>query len=179
MLISIKFFTKYLWLNMIHIIVKNILLIIFIRYFIIMLRFINSPLLGALFLILISILIRLLIRHLIRKWIRFLVILLFLGGIIVLFVYISTLISRIKRFLNNSYNNLLRGCVLRVLRFIYLTIFHYNILYDCNDIFLSIIYFKSNFCLIRICVIYLLLVLVMRIKISQKFKGRIKSKMQI
>ena len=120
----------------------------------------------------------LLISHFIRKWIRFLVILLFLGGIIVLFVYISTLISRIKRFLRNSFNNLILTFFLRLLSFIFFTVSHQSILYDCNEIYLSILYFKSNFSFIRICVVYLLLVLIIRIKISQKFKGRIKSKIQ-
>ena len=120
----------------------------------------------------------LLISHFIRKWIRFLVILLFLGGIIVLFVYISTLISRIKRFLRNSFNNLILTFFLRLLSFIFFTASHQSILYDCNEIYLSILYFKSNFSFIRICVVYLLLVLIIRIKISQKFKGRIKSKIQ-
>lgn len=71
------------------------------------------------------------------------------------------------------------GFVLRIIRFIYLIISHQSILYDYNEIFLSSLYFKSNFSIIGTCVIYLLIVLIVRIKISQKFKGGIKSKIQI
>merc|ERR1719153_1163476 len=98
----------------------------------VILRFINSPLLGALFLIIISMLISLFIRHLIR----------------------------------NSYSNLILACFSGAIRFIYLTVSQQNILYDCKEILLSILYLKSNFSFIRICAVYLLLVLIIRIKIS-------------
>ena len=75
----------------------------FIRYLLFFLIFIKTPLLASLVLILISILVRIYISIQSSKWMSFLVILLFLGGIIVLFVYICTLISRIKIIVIDSY----------------------------------------------------------------------------
>jgi len=57
-----------------------------------------------LLLILVCIFICLFISTLSRKWISFLIILLFLGGIMVLFVYICTLISRMKTSIQNLGN---------------------------------------------------------------------------
>merc|ERR1712239_36869 len=95
--------------------------------------------------------------------------------LIIISILMSLLISH---FIRNSFNNLILTFFLRLLSFIFFTVSHQSILYDCNEIYLSILYFKSNFSFIRICVVYLLLVLIIRIKISQKFKGRIKSKIQ-
>ena len=47
---------------------------------------------------------------------------------------------------------------------------------EIKNILLSVIYRNLNFMLIILAIIYLLLVLVTRIKISQKFKGGLKSK---
>ena len=50
-------------------------------------------------------------------------------------------------------------------------------MFKIKNIIISIIYRISNFNLILICIIYLLIILVIRIKISQKFKGGLKSKL--
>jgi len=102
--------------------------------------------------------------------------LLFLGGIIVLFVYICTLISSLKNYIKNSHN-WVRGRFLlifglRNLRYFY----NWDYRVELKNISLSIIYRNSNFILIILAIVYLLLVLVTRIKISQKFKGGLKSK---
>ena len=131
---------------------------------------------GRILLIFISILISLLISSLTRKWIRYLIILLFLGGIIVLFVYICSLITTIKNFLKNSYNFGLvaTSILLGSFSFFYCQSWELNLY--MKSMFISTLYIKSNFILIFLCVIYLLLVLLIRIKISQKFKGGLKSK---
>ena len=101
---------------------------------------------------------------------------LFLGGIIVLFVYICTLISRLKNYIKNSYNWVIVSVFLVfVLRnFIYFSNWEYSL--EIKSVSLSIIYRNSNFIIIILSIIYLLIVLVTRIKISQKFKGGLKSK---
>ena len=119
---------------------------------------------------------RIYISFITRKWIRFLVILLFLGGIIVLFVYVCTLISSLKIFLKNKYTfSFFIFIFFRfVIYFIYAQYWDFSL--DLKILSISIIYIKSNFIIIRLCIIYLLFVLIIRIKLSQKFKGGIKSK---
>ena len=127
-------------------------------------------------LIFISILIRLYVSLLRRKWIRYLIVLLFLGGIIVLFVYVCTLISSLKNSVKTSYNWVIARAGLT---FLFRNLFYFNnweFNTEIKNILLSIIYRNSNFLLIILAVVYLLLVLVTRIKISQKFKGGLKSK---
>ena len=100
----------------------------------------------------------------------------FLGGIIVLFVYVCTLISSLKNSVKTSYNWAMFSAGLT---FLFRSLFYFNnweFNTEIKNILLSIIYRNSNFLLIILAVIYLLLVLVTRIKISQKFKGGLKSK---
>ena len=106
----------------------------------------------------------------------FLVILLFLGGIIVLFVYICTLISRIKIIVIDSYKyfifivGLIGG-----FRLIFLNQKSYFVL-DLKNVVLSAMYQKSRLLLLVVCIIYLLMVLFVCVKIVQKHKGGLKSK---
>lgn len=99
-----------------------------------------------------------------------------MGGIIVLFVYVCTLISRLKILVQNKYTfSFLALILFRIITvFIYSQYWDYNT--DLKTLSISIIYIKSNFTIIRLCIIYLLFVLVISIKLSQKFKGGIKSK---
>ena len=64
--------------------------------------FVNTPLLARVILIFITLLIRVFLSLVSSKWVSFLLILLFLGGIIVLFVYICTLITKIKVIVRNK-----------------------------------------------------------------------------
>jgi len=106
---------------------------------------------------------------------RYLIILLFLGGIIVLFIYICTLITNLKRFVKNQFSIIF--LLIPSLLFRGLVFFQYRDLrFDFKQIIVSVLYLKSNFLLITLCIRYLLLVLIIRIKISQKFKGGLKSK---
>lgn len=123
-----------------------------------------------------SVMVRLYISILARKWMRFLVILIFLGGIIVLFVYICTLISTIKMFVDNNPYSLIIIFGVVALRAVFVNAQYWDLRFDVKSSLLSVLYIKSNFLLIRICVLYLLLVLIIRIKLSQKFKGGLKSK---
>ena len=58
--------------------------------------------------------------------------------------------------------------------FIYFSNWDFSL--ELKSVSLSIIYRNSNFTIIILSIIYLLIVLVTRIKISQKFKGGLKSK---
>lgn len=58
--------------------------------------------------------------------------------------------------------------------FIYFSNWDFSL--ELKSVSLSIIYRNSNFIIIILSIIYLLIVLVTRIKISQKFKGGLKSK---
>ena len=137
---------------------------------------VKRPLLGSILLILISILIRLIISTLTSKWISYLIILLFLGGMIVLFVYICSLITGIKTFLKRSYNTPLFSTLVLVRIFSFFYCQYWDLRLRGKYIFISRIYLKSNFILMLLCIVYLLLVLLIRIKLSQKFKGGLKSK---
>ena len=145
-----------------------------IRYSIIFIVNIKRPLLGSLMLIFISVLIRLYVAILRRKWITYLIVLLFLGGIIVLFVYVCTLISRMKTSIKLSYRWPMLIVIFIIRNLFYLNSWDFRI--KIKSMLLSVIYRNINFILILLAVVYLLLVLITRIKISQKFKGGLKSK---
>ena len=145
-------------------------------YLITFIGLVRSPLLGRIVLILISVVMGLFLSLLVRKWISYLIILIFLGGIIILFTYVCTLISNLKSFVKNYYDYIL----IRIrLSFIFGSIIYaqyWDLRFEIKQSIISVLYVKSNFLLISICVIYLLLVLIISIKLSQKFKGRIKAK---
>lgn len=135
-----------------------------------------SPLIGRIVLIFIAIIIRLFISLLTSKWIRYLIILIFLGGIIILFIYICTLISNVKSFVTNFYDYTftLIGLFFIINRIVYYQ--YWDLRAELRYISISLIYLKSNIILISICVFYLLLVLEIRVNLSQKHKGSLKAK---
>lgn len=156
--------------------ISYILLIIFIRYFIVFIRLIQRPLLASIMLIGISMIIRILISSLTGKWIRYLIILLFLGGIMVLFVYICTLISNVKRFIK-SYSQIIFYFFIPALGLrLFLFFQPRSINFELKQLIISGLYVKSRFLLIILCISYLLIVLTISVKLSQKFKGGLKSK---
>ena len=111
-----------------------------------------------------------------RKWISYLIILLFLGGIIVLFVYICTLISNFKNSTKGSPYWLILGIFSAILLRTLLFFLIWDFKLDRKVLLLSTIYSNSRFLLIIIIIIYLILVLIISIKICQKSKGGLKSK---
>merc|ERR1712133_325846 len=122
--------------------------------------FINTPLLARIMLIFITLIIRLLLSTISSKWISFILMLLFLGGIIVLFVYICTLITKMKVLLNNS---------IKIFKKV-----EFSIIF--SKVFFSLMYQKSMCILLSYSIIYLLLILYICVKIVQKHKGGLKSK---
>lgn len=126
---------------------------------------------GALRLILVSWFIAVYISTLRRKWIFYLIILLFLGGIIVLFVCICTLISNFKNYIKHSPYWLILGIFsARVFRAIlFLIIWEFK--FDRKSLLLSIMYTSSRFLLIIVIIIYLIFVILISAKIRQNLKG--------
>ena len=154
-----------------------ILLIFLIRIVISLFFSIKSPLLTSLTLILVSSLMGVYAAILSRKWIIYLIVLLFLGGIIVLFVYITTLITRFKSMVKfpSSVSFLIIFFLWVVIIINFLVTWRYQIQLKISC--LSIIYIQSNVVLVGFLAVYLLFCLIIVIKISQKFKGTLKSKL--
>lgn len=154
-----------------------ILLIFLIRIVISLFFSIKSPLLTSLTLILVSSLMGVYAAILSRKWITYLIVLLFLGGIIVLFVYITTLITRFKSMVKfpSSVSFLIIFFLWVVIIINFLVTWRYQIQLKISC--LSIIYIQSNVVLVGFLAVYLLFCLIIVIKISQKFKGTLKSKL--
>ena len=141
-----------------------------------LLLFTKTPLLACLILVFLTLIIRIFISFISSKWMSYLVLLLFLGGMIVLFVYICTLISKIKVLIKTLYKKYFyRACI-----FILFFFFNFFKKPDFIQIFsqfrISFIYQKSRLVLLLFVTIYLLLILIISIKIIQKHKGGLKSK---
>ena len=111
-----------------------------------------------------------------RKWISYLIVLLFLGGIIVLFVYVCTLISNFKNSIKGSPNWFILSIFFSITFRSYLFFIIWDFKFDLKNLLLSTIYLNSRFLLMIIIIIYLIFVLVISIKICQKSKGGLKSK---
>lgn len=154
----------------------KILLVTVIRYTFMILLFTKTPLLACLILVFLTLIIRIFISFISSKWISYLVILLFLGGIIVLFVYICTLISKIKVLIKTSYKKYFYGGFILIL-FFFLNFFKKSDFVGAfNQLRISFIYQKSRIVLLVFATVYLLVMLIISIKIIQKHKGGLKSK---
>ena len=131
---------------------------------------------GALRLILISCFMAIYISTLRRKWISYLIVLLFLGGIMVLFVYICTLISNFKNSVKGSPYWLILGVLMAIVLRTLLSFLIWDFKFDSKSLLLSTIYSNSRFLLMLVIIIYLIFVLLISIKMCQKSKGGLKSK---
>ena len=120
------------------------------------------PLMLCLGLISLTLAVRPLIGLIIRKWIAYTIILIFLGGIIVLFIYVSTLASNEKLvfFYGNS----------PYFAFLMLGLFFLP-LNDTNVLLISHLYLNFSVSLLFFLTLYLLFTLISVIFLSQGFKG--------
>ena len=138
--------------------------------------FVNTPLLARVILIFITLLIRVFLSLVSSKWVSFLLMLLFLGGIIVLFVYICTLITKIKVIVRNKrkiyFVLLLLSIQGALIRFFKKT--EFGSLF--SGVEFSLMYQKSLSILIVYRIMYLLAILYVSVKLIQKHKGGLKSK---
>ena len=141
-----------------------------------LLLFTKTPLLACLILVFLTLIIRIFISFISSKWMSYLVLLLFLGGMIVLFVYICTLISKIKVLIKTLYKKYFYRACIFILSFFFNFFKKPDFIQIFSQFRISFIYQKSRLVLLLFVTIYLLLILIISIKIIQKHKGGLKSK---
>jgi len=136
--------------------------------------FVNTPLLARIILIFITLLMRVLLSLVSSKWVSFLLMLLFLGGIIVLFVYICTLITKIKVIVRNKR----KIYFVLLLLFIQVALIRFFKKTEFGSLFsgveFSLMYQKSLSILMVYRIMYLLAILYVSVKLIQKHKGGVK-----
>lgn len=126
-----------------------------------------NPTFLIIWLIILRILIRRIFLLILNSWIRYAVILLFTGGIIVLFSYILSLIMSSKiRFFSST----------KIILIFWLVFIIYNNLeINYNSLFITNLFFKSRNFLLIILALYLLLVLLRIVNMARSNSGPIKS----
>lgn len=126
-----------------------------------------NPTFLIIWLIILRILIRRIFLLILNSWIRYAVILLFTGGIIVLFSYILSLIMSSKiRFFSST----------KIILIFWLVLIIYNNLeINYNSLFITNLFFKSRNFLLIILALYLLLVLLRIVNMARSNSGPIKS----
>jgi len=111
------------------------------------------------------------------RWFSFILFLIFLGGVIVLFIYIASLASN-EKFIA-EYKNWIALFIATSL-FIVLFVFTQNNQTTTSHFYhesegLINIYIKSTSAITRITILYLLLILVVVVKITSKFEGPLRN----
>jgi len=94
----------------------------------------------------------------------------------VLFVYICTLISNFKNSVKGSPYWLILGVLTAIALRTLLSFLIWDFKFDSKSLLLSTIYSNSRFLLMLVIIIYLIFVLLISIKMCQKSKGGLKSK---
>jgi len=108
------------------------------------------------------------------KYVAFLVVLLFLGGIIVVFVYISALFTGRPHVRSTGY----RGLAI-ITQITVRSIFFSNAVYWTNDLnrfSLPLLYSSFHLRVVILCLSYLLVCLIIRVKVSRKHSGALKGR---
>lgn len=112
------------------------------------------------------------------RWFSFILFLIFLGGLIVLFVYVVSLASN-EKFEINIEEIIF---IFSILFFIFLIIFSsrfFNKIFDTLNFNLTdqtlIIFSKEAIILIRLIITYLLFTLIVAVKISSKYEGPLRN----
>lgn len=139
-------------------IVSIVLLLIVFMFF---LNF--NPLILRILILLASLFIYFGLRQILSSWIGIALILIFLGGIIIIFLYITRLTSREKFLVKKNY----------LFIFFFFFNFQYLRLNEKNFFFenLKELYFLEKFLVILLIIRYLLISLILLVKISENFKG--------
>ena len=123
-------------------------------------------------LIIIAILARIISFNINSSWFFYLIVLVFLGGVIILIIYISTLAANEKfRIIKLSPENMRFTILIRLTLFIllkYKNIINYTRL---NNTAVGILYESSNFTLLLCLIVYLLLTLVCVVKLVKFESG--------
>jgi NADH-ubiquinone oxidoreductase chain 6 len=101
------------------------------------------------------------------KWISYAIILIFLGGIIVIFIYVTTLAGNEKFFLN-------RPSLLNLIIFLsFITIVSSLTIHSQfkKEAFIRHIYYSSSLIILWFLIIFLFSTLIVIVKMSESFKG--------
>lgn len=101
------------------------------------------------------------------KWIFYAVVLIFLGGIIVVFIYVTTLAGNEKFHINFTWNS----CTLFLLSSVLVYIYAPKLTQLKKEIFIGHIYFSSTTFVLWFLLIFLLSTLIIVIKLAENFKG--------
>ena len=134
---------------------------------------IKNPFIGSITLVVITIILILEIRKYVSQWISYLLMLLFLGGIIILFLYVTSIITSLKFNLNikptYKWFFILLIPVAIIPNYIFL---------DKTNKFTEIsrVFNMDRFVFIVLAIFYLLLGLVAVVRICKKHEGALKSK---
>lgn len=128
---------------------------------------ITSPVWLCLSLIIISLMTGFILNSLISNWLLMTILIVFLGGIIIVFVY-TTALSRTTSFHSNTQVVKLKGIELFI-PFLGLTVYSAPSKNSVQEIFLI-----NKFVYILIIVILLIIILFVGVKLVQSFKGAIK-----
>jgi len=129
--------------------------------------FCNHPLMLCLALILFALRAGRLRGLIFIKWIFYAIILIFLGGIIVVFIYVTTLAGNEKFHMNFAPSSL----VFLILGAIFIYFYSLRPTQFKKEIFISHIYFSSTTPLLWYLVIFLFTTLVVVVKLAENFKG--------
>nr|YP_010757238.1 NADH dehydrogenase subunit 6 [Ergasilus tumidus]WEU66990.1 NADH dehydrogenase subunit 6 [Ergasilus tumidus] len=132
----------------------------------------SNPFVGSLVLVLLTIVMMFDIGILVNQWVAYLMMLLFLGGMMVMFLYVTSIMTTLKFKLN------LKGVILYFSMGIIIWVTKGNDSMK-GDKFLSLSDFFNldNYLLIMVTLVYLLLGLIAVVNISKKFDGALKSQM--
>lgn len=128
----------------------------------------SQPLILCLLLIIYSMSLAALTETLVSNWLCYAILLIFLGGIIVVFLYVRTLSSETKLFLPQFPPQVILRAFLVLL---VPSIFCMSTTKPRFMYFLSYFFLKNNFILMTFLVGYLLLALFLVVKFSESFKG--------
>jgi len=112
------------------------------------------------------------------RWFSFILFLIFLGGLIVLFIYISRLASNEKFYIKIN-NLILIAMLIAPIIIFYLTnqlnrTYHHSEIVTIKNIFIEL-YSKSIFMPTCLTIVFLLLTLIVVVKIRSKYEGPIRN----
>lgn len=126
--------------------------------------FSSHPLFICLLLVTLSFLTAILFNFMFSKWMFYVITLVFLGGIIIIFIYVASLRRNEKIFLNKFPLSSIFNLTL-------LSLFFWKLNFTQTFLFMSQLYINSNRTLLILLFSYLIYILFISVKITSSFKG--------
>lgn len=128
----------------------------------------NHPLMLCLILILLAASISVIRRLIILKWITYAIVLIFLGGMIIIFIYVTTLAGNEKFSTASLTRNFLTFLTIARLAVVF-TISPLSA--HTKEFFMSHIYFRNSSRILWFLILFLFMTLVIVVKLAESFKG--------